>query len=148
MATISYATAGPSRLTSIIPSYFSRTLPSLMIRCSDIGTSKVYQSINSLQQSTASQAVLGIEGVHSSRSLIDSLVELFPPFLLAVPKKKVSHSRKSMRSAHKGLKNKTSECLRQRVVCDCGCRPLKRFSLRIRSRHLIMSRMRCTQAIT
>lgn len=28
---------------------------------------------------------------------------------LAVPKSKISHSRKSMRSAHKGIKNKTSE---------------------------------------
>ena len=39
---------------------------------------------------------------------IRSLIELFPPFLLAVPKHKVTHSRKSMRSANKGLKNKTS----------------------------------------
>ena len=37
-----------------------------------------------------------------------SLVDLFPPFLLAVPKKKVSHSRKSMRAANKGLKDKQS----------------------------------------
>ncbi|KII93506.1 hypothetical protein PLICRDRAFT_131360 [Plicaturopsis crispa FD-325 SS-3] len=37
---------------------------------------------------------------------LQSLLELFPPFLLAVPKKKVSHSRKSMRSANKGLKDK------------------------------------------
>ncbi|KAI9632485.1 uncharacterized protein MKK02DRAFT_40788 [Dioszegia hungarica] len=42
--------------------------------------------------------------------LLDSLAELFPPILLAVPKSKVSHSRKSMRSANKGLKNKTSAC--------------------------------------
>jgi large subunit ribosomal protein L32 len=39
---------------------------------------------------------------------LESLLELFPPFLLAVPKKKVSHSRKSMRSANKGLKDKQS----------------------------------------
>lgn len=39
---------------------------------------------------------------------LQSLLELFPPFLLAVPKKKVSHSRKSMRSANKGLKDKKS----------------------------------------
>ncbi|KAF9455838.1 hypothetical protein BDZ94DRAFT_1177863 [Collybia nuda] len=37
---------------------------------------------------------------------LQSLVELFPPFLLAVPKSKISHSRKSMRSANKGLKDK------------------------------------------
>jgi large subunit ribosomal protein L32 len=43
-----------------------------------------------------------------SFSPLDSLLELFPPFLLAVPKKKVSHSRKAMRSANKGLKDKQS----------------------------------------
>ncbi|KAF5375004.1 hypothetical protein D9758_000247 [Tetrapyrgos nigripes] len=32
--------------------------------------------------------------------------ELFPRILLAVPKKKVSHSRKAMRAANKGLKDK------------------------------------------
>ncbi|KIM22013.1 hypothetical protein M408DRAFT_333132 [Serendipita vermifera MAFF 305830] len=37
---------------------------------------------------------------------LESLLELFPPWLLAVPKKKVSHSRKRMRSANKGLKDK------------------------------------------
>ncbi|TFK96872.1 hypothetical protein BDV98DRAFT_535947 [Pterulicium gracile] len=40
------------------------------------------------------------------QSFLGSLLELFPPFLLAVPKKKVSHSRKSMRAANKGLKDK------------------------------------------
>ncbi|EIW66797.1 hypothetical protein TREMEDRAFT_65199 [Tremella mesenterica DSM 1558] len=39
---------------------------------------------------------------------LDSLLELFPPFLLTAPKKKTSHSRKSMRSANKGLKNRTN----------------------------------------
>lgn len=39
---------------------------------------------------------------------LQSLLELFPPFVLAVPKKKVSHSRKSMRAANKGLKDKHS----------------------------------------
>ncbi|KIM85275.1 hypothetical protein PILCRDRAFT_355824 [Piloderma croceum F 1598] len=37
---------------------------------------------------------------------LQSLLDLLPPFLLAVPKKKVSHSRKAMRSASKGLKDK------------------------------------------
>ncbi|KAF9056205.1 hypothetical protein BJ165DRAFT_489084 [Panaeolus papilionaceus] len=37
---------------------------------------------------------------------LQSLLELFPPFLLAVPKSKTSHSRKAMRSANKGLKDK------------------------------------------
>ncbi|KAJ7788457.1 hypothetical protein B0H14DRAFT_2948714 [Mycena olivaceomarginata] len=39
---------------------------------------------------------------------LQSLLELFPPFVLAVPKSKVSHSRKSMREANKGLKDKHS----------------------------------------
>ncbi|GHJ87921.1 hypothetical protein NliqN6_4323 [Naganishia liquefaciens] len=43
-----------------------------------------------------------------TRTLGSLLAELFPPFLLAVPKSKTSHSRKSMRSATKGLKNKTN----------------------------------------
>ena len=42
-------------------------------------------------------------------SLLAPLLELFPSVVLAVPKKKVSHSRKSMRSANKGLKDKLSE---------------------------------------
>ncbi|TFK77061.1 hypothetical protein BDN72DRAFT_24556 [Pluteus cervinus] len=37
---------------------------------------------------------------------LQSLVDLLPPFLLAVPKSKTSHSRKAMRSANKGLKDK------------------------------------------
>ncbi|KAI0704842.1 hypothetical protein BC835DRAFT_1261988 [Cytidiella melzeri] len=37
---------------------------------------------------------------------LQSLLELFPPIVLAVPKKKTSHSRKAMRSANKGLKDK------------------------------------------
>jgi large subunit ribosomal protein L32 len=41
-------------------------------------------------------------------SLLDALGGLFPPILRAVPKKKVSHSRKAMRSANKGLKDKNS----------------------------------------
>ncbi|KAI0257630.1 hypothetical protein BJV78DRAFT_1079207, partial [Lactifluus subvellereus] len=44
-----------------------------------------------------------------------SLRDLIPPFLLAVPKKKVSHSRKAMRSANKGLKDK------QNLVHCPGC---------------------------
>ncbi|KAH7931014.1 hypothetical protein BV22DRAFT_976439, partial [Leucogyrophana mollusca] len=36
----------------------------------------------------------------------ESLLELLPAIVLAVPKSKISHSRKSMRSANKGLKDK------------------------------------------
>ncbi|WVO13269.1 hypothetical protein L204_100882 [Cryptococcus depauperatus] len=40
---------------------------------------------------------------------LESLLELIPPIVWAsVPKKKVSPSRKKMRSAHKGLKNKSN----------------------------------------
>jgi len=48
-------------------------------------------------------------------SLQSLLEELFPPFLLAVPKKKVSHSRKAMRASGKGLKDK------QNIVNCPGC---------------------------
>ncbi|OSX67610.1 hypothetical protein POSPLADRAFT_1129705 [Postia placenta MAD-698-R-SB12] len=50
-----------------------------------------------------------------ARNTWQSLLELFPPFLLAVPKKKTSHSRKAMRSANKGLKDK------QNLVHCPGC---------------------------
>ncbi|PPQ88643.1 hypothetical protein CVT25_010219 [Psilocybe cyanescens] len=50
---------------------------------------------------------------------LDSLLDLFPPFLLAVPKSKTSHSRKAMRSANKGLKDK-------RNITNCaGCGSVK-----------------------
>ena len=55
---------------------------------------------------------------------LSSLRDLIPPFLLAVPKKKVSHSRKAMRSANKGLKDKQSEGFFRRVsfvvLNDCA----------------------------
>jgi large subunit ribosomal protein L32 len=41
---------------------------------------------------------------------LQSLLELFPSIVLAVPKKKVSHSRKAMRASNKGLKDKQSQC--------------------------------------
>lgn len=56
-----------------------------------------------------------------------TVLELFPPFLLAVPKKKTSHSRKAMRSANKGLKDKRSTL--------CVCLPLPSAS-RTRSQTL------------
>ncbi|KAG8716251.1 hypothetical protein FRC08_009704 [Ceratobasidium sp. 394] len=49
-----------------------------------------------------------------------TLLELFPPIVLAVPKKKTSHSKKRMRSANKGLKDKTN-------IVNCpGCGSPKR----------------------
>lgn len=53
---------------------------------------------------------LGVPRLAWSIPSLQSLLELFPPFLLAVPKSKISHSRKSMRSANKGLKDKHSAC--------------------------------------
>lgn len=54
------------------------------------------------------------------KSFIATLLEdLFPSILLAVPKKKVSHSRKSMRSAHKGLKDKTSKLVESSILNMC-----------------------------
>ncbi|KAF8807442.1 hypothetical protein BYT27DRAFT_7098774 [Phlegmacium glaucopus] len=50
---------------------------------------------------------------------LQSLLDLFPPFLLAVPKSKVSHSRKAMRSANKGLKDK------QNITNCAGCGSVK-----------------------
>ena len=48
-----------------------------------------------------------------ARSLIpalpQSLLDLLPPWLLAVPKSKTSHSKKSMRSSNKGLKEQQGE---------------------------------------
>jgi hypothetical protein len=54
-------------------------------------------------------------------SLASVFEDLFPRILLAVPKKKTSHSRKAMRAANKGLKDKHSVfylvfCLR-RLTC-------------------------------
>ncbi|KAG8219844.1 hypothetical protein J3R82DRAFT_822 [Butyriboletus roseoflavus] len=40
--------------------------------------------------------------------MLQPLLDLLPSIVLAVPKSKISHSRKSMRSANKGLKDKQS----------------------------------------
>jgi hypothetical protein len=40
--------------------------------------------------------------------MLQPLLDLLPAIVLAVPKSKISHSRKSMRSANKGLKDKQS----------------------------------------
>ena len=101
MATISFAQAGPSRLTAALPRLVARVTPPRF------GTT-VDRSIVVLGAISPAALDVPARVQTSLQSLVDSLVELFPPFLLAVPKKKVSHSRKSMRSAHKGLKNKTS----------------------------------------
>ncbi|VDB99620.1 unnamed protein product [Peniophora sp. CBMAI 1063] len=85
---------------------------------------------------------------------LGSLLELFPPWLLAVPKKKVSHSRKNMRSANKGLKDKHNivNCpgcgaakLSHHLGCsvDGGSEPNAGMILHIRthSRHSLVPRI-------
>ena len=49
--------------------------------------------------------------------LLPSLRDIIPSFVFAVPKKKVSHSRKAMRSANKGLKDKQSRQISLRSIC-------------------------------
>ncbi|KAI5898321.1 ribosomal L32p protein family-domain-containing protein [Schizophyllum commune] len=49
------------------------------------------------------------------RARLQSLLELLPGIVLAVPKKKTSHSKKRMRAAGKGLKDK------QNIVSCPGC---------------------------
>ncbi|KAF5311784.1 hypothetical protein D9619_003224 [Psilocybe cf. subviscida] len=64
-------------------------------------------------------ASLSAPGLSWSLPSLQSLLELFPPFLLAVPKSKTSHSRKAMRAANKGLKDKQN-------ITNCpGCGSVK-----------------------
>lgn len=42
-------------------------------------------------------------------SLLNSLRDLLPPWLLAVPKSKTTHSKKAMRNSNKGLKEQQGE---------------------------------------
>ncbi|KAF9531956.1 hypothetical protein CPB83DRAFT_785773 [Crepidotus variabilis] len=64
-------------------------------------------------------AVLGWPGISRTLPSLGSLLELFPSIVLAVPKKKTSHSRKAMRSANKGLKDK------QNITNCAGCGGVK-----------------------
>ncbi|KAF8168062.1 hypothetical protein B0H34DRAFT_684052 [Crassisporium funariophilum] len=64
-------------------------------------------------------SALALPGTSWSMPSLESLLDLFPPFLLAVPKSKTSHSRKAMRSANKGLKDKQN-------ITNCpGCGGVK-----------------------
>jgi hypothetical protein len=58
----------------------------------------------------SSGATLKLTEKLSALPSLKTLLELFPPIVLAVPKKKTSPSKKRMRSANKGLKDKTSAC--------------------------------------
>jgi hypothetical protein len=103
MATIAFSQAGPSRLALSIPAAITSWRNTFLPRAS-------------LSSTVPSSEI-------TSPSLLDSalqgLLELFPPFLLAVPKHKVTHSRKSMRSANKGLKNKSSEFVNPTRLTSC-----------------------------
>lgn len=102
MAALAHPQANVSRSIS---NFITSHLPAVPSIASRLPTSS----------STASSSSRAVEdSVHEqyetpSRTFASLLAELFPPFLLAVPKSKTSHSRKSMRSANKGLKNKTSQ---------------------------------------
>jgi hypothetical protein len=142
MATISYAKAGPSRLSSLVPSIVSRALPRILQAAVTTQTFP-NQSISSVTSGSLADSGSASIGTQTIRGLVDSLVELFPPFLLAVPKKKVSHSRKSMRSAHKGLKNKTSQFSLWPLLYTGRLNPV----IILRDRYILMPRMRGTQTV-
>lgn len=90
--------------------YFSKTM-SIALH----GWSSAVSSLRINWQQRAAWHVFRPAALLSPLSLglpsLQSLLELLPPIVWAVPKKKVSHSRKAMRDANKGLKDKTSEIL-------------------------------------
>ncbi|KAF8140225.1 hypothetical protein EV363DRAFT_1393136 [Boletus edulis] len=56
---------------------------------------------------TSAPAILGSQAPFNlALPILQPLLDLLPAIVLAVPKSKISHSRKSMRSANKGLKDK------------------------------------------
>lgn len=74
--------------------------------------------------SAALAPVLPAASLPSLASLIpDTLAglrDLLPPWLLAAPKRRTTHSAKRMRSANKGLKEKQSASQARRPVCGRG----------------------------
>ncbi|OCF34723.1 ribosomal protein L32 [Kwoniella heveanensis BCC8398] len=96
-----------SRQFSFRPLIASSLRPSWSIPCEASSSSTILASV---------QPVAPLAPAPTSRwasifpsSSLESLLELIPPIVWAsVPKKKTSHSRKSMRAANKGLKNKTN----------------------------------------
>ncbi|WVQ94749.1 ribosomal protein L32 [Kwoniella sp. CBS 9459] len=88
---------------SLRPLIASSLRPSWSIPC-EASSSTAVQPVAPLAPSPTSSW----SSIFPSFSL-ESLLELIPPIVWAsVPKKKTSHSRKSMRAANKGLKNKTN----------------------------------------
>ncbi|KAG6381205.1 hypothetical protein JVT61DRAFT_5608 [Boletus reticuloceps] len=58
---------------------------------------------------TSAPAIFGSQAPFNlALPILQPLLDLLPAIVLAVPKSKISHSRKSMRSANKGLKDKQS----------------------------------------
>ncbi|WVR03842.1 ribosomal protein L32 [Kwoniella sp. DSM 27419] len=95
---------------SLGPLIASALRPSWSIPCEASSSSSPFAT-----STVAVQPVAPVSAAPSTWSSIfpsfnlESLLELIPPVVWAsVPKKKTSHSRKSMRAANKGLKNKTN----------------------------------------
>lgn len=103
MAAITIPQASIPRSISTFISTHLPALPTITARLS-VSSSASSSSVHATEDSVKATYET------PSRTFGSLLAELFPPFLLAAPKSKTSHSRKSMRSATKGLKNKTSEC--------------------------------------
>lgn len=96
---------GPGPLGALFSAFWrSSSLPAF-------ATSRLAVSAGNEHVQTASPSAFSWPTSLALPSLLAPLLELFPSIVLAVPKKKVSHSRKSMRSANKGLKDKTSTYL-------------------------------------
>ncbi|ORY29538.1 ribosomal L32p protein family-domain-containing protein [Naematelia encephala] len=107
MASLQLSSLAPSRTVLPFLSFAPRLLalrPTWSVPC-EASTSSPSPSSSLSMDQTPSTSTPWYSSILPS---ISSLLELFPPILLAVPKKKVSHSRKRMRSAIKGLKNKTN----------------------------------------
>jgi hypothetical protein len=98
-------------ITRTITNYIASHLPALPSIAGRLPSSPQASSSRAVEESTHHA-----EYDTPPTTFASLLAELFPPFLLAVPKSKISHSRKSMRSANKGLKNKTSECTSKAAV--------------------------------
>ncbi|KAJ9111537.1 hypothetical protein QFC20_002510 [Naganishia adeliensis] len=91
-------------ISRTITAYIASHLPALPSIAGQLPSSSTASSSRAVEASVHHE-----EYETPGKTFASLLAELFPPFLLAVPKSKISHSRKSMRSANKGLRNKTSE---------------------------------------
>ncbi|KAL8278532.1 hypothetical protein RQP46_009024 [Phenoliferia psychrophenolica] len=95
------------------PMRFSLLRPLLSLSSPSLGLTVLRSSLPfSLSSSQSSTSIIP--------PLPQSLLDLLPPWLLAVPKSKTSHSKKSMRSSNKGLKEQ------QGIVACPSCGGAKR----------------------